>query len=309
MEHKNFLQSKEFADWRRLSGDEVLEVAGNYMVVKSAKRGRYAEIAGALITDFKYFAKEVQRVGEEIGCIYVRVRPQLLATETNEQSMQAVGFKPAVRHLSAENTVILDLAKSEDSLLAEMRKQTRYEIRHLDRHPCLTVERMLASDNASIQAWDDFANLQVETAKRQGFVAPSHSELLNLREAFWDKAVLYIAKHNGEPIAYAIVIISHGEADYFEAASSEAARNIPAAYALQWQIIRDLKAGDVKYYNLYGIAPEGETNHRYSKLTTFKRGFGGEVVHYVHAHDLPLNNFKYRLLRLYELREKKRMKW
>ncbi len=32
-------------------------------------------------------------------------------------------------HLHAEHTVILDLSKSEDELLKDMRRQTRYEVR------------------------------------------------------------------------------------------------------------------------------------------------------------------------------------
>jgi lipid II:glycine glycyltransferase (peptidoglycan interpeptide bridge formation enzyme) len=309
MEHKNFLQSPEFAKWRELCGDEVQEVAGNYMVVKNTKRGRRAEIAGAIIGDLPYFTEQVRAAGERAGCVYVRVRPQLLGAEDNLNAFAAAGFKSAPRHLYAENTVILDLAKTEDELLAGMRKQTRYEIKHLDRFPQLEIECIRSGNNASLAAWENFAKLQTELAERQGFVPPSKSELQNLREAFWDKALLYVAKNAGKVLAYALVIVSGDEADYFEAASAEEAREIPVAYALQWRIIRDMKAEGLHYYNLFGIAPNGAKHHRYAKLTTFKRGFGGEVVNYVPAQDLPINKTKYFWLHLHELAVKRRMKW
>jgi lipid II:glycine glycyltransferase (peptidoglycan interpeptide bridge formation enzyme) len=318
VEHKNFLQSAEFAKWRELCGDEVAEVAGNYMVIKNAKRGRHAEIAGAIIAatdsapkpDLSDFAAQVRVAAKEHDLVYVRVRPQLSATEANLAAFKHAGFRPAARHLYAENTVILDLTKSEEEILAEMRKQTRYEIRHLDRYPDLRVELVdMNDDAANLTAWEDFAAMQAATAKRQGFVAPKKSELLNLRAAFGDKALLYRAKASGDVLAYALVVLGGTEADYFEAASLEAARDIPVAYALQWRIIRDMKTRGLQYYNLFGIAPEGAVHHRYAKLTTFKRGFGGEVVNYLPAQDLPIQGVKYRLLHLYELEEKRRMKW
>lgn len=309
MEHKNFLQSAEFAKWRELCGDEVVEVAGNYMVIKNAKRGRYGEIAGAATSDIPAFTLGVKRAAEHAGCVYVRVRPQILADSVSLRAFSAAGFKPAPRHLYAENTVILDLSKSEEELLAGMRKQTRYEIKHLDRHPNLEVSCIRFDDDASIPSWQDFINLQISLAERQGFVPSSRDELLNLRKAFSDKALLYIAKNEGKTLAYALVIMSDSEADYFEAASAEEARSVPVAYALQWRIIRDMKAGGLKHYNLFGIAPEGAINHRYSKLTTFKRGFGGEIVNYLPAQDLPIQKSRYFWLHLYELSEKRRMKW
>ncbi|MCL2371399.1 peptidoglycan bridge formation glycyltransferase FemA/FemB family protein [Candidatus Saccharibacteria bacterium] len=307
-EHRNFLQGAEFAKWRRLCGDEVIEVAGNHMVIKDAKRGRHAEIAGAVIKDVKSFAQAIDEAAKSANCVFVRVRPQLIANDENLTTMREAGFKPSPRHLYAENTVIMDLGHSEEELLAAMRKQTRYEIRHLDRHPNLIVDCIKSSDSASAQAWEDFAKMQAETAERQGFIPPSRQELLHLREAFGDQALLYRAKVDNQVLAYAIILLGLGEADYFEAASAEQARNIPVAYAIQWQIIRDLKALGLKYYNLFGIAPEGEPNHRYAKLTTFKRGFG-EVVHYVPAQDLSIRGLKYQLLKWYSLYEKRKRGW
>ena len=54
-----------------------------------------------------------------------------------------------------------------------------------------------------------------------------------------------------------------------------------------------MKEKDLKRLNLWGIAPEGQPNHRYAGVTTFKTGFGGEIVEFVPAHDLIVNKIKY----------------
>jgi lipid II:glycine glycyltransferase (peptidoglycan interpeptide bridge formation enzyme) len=68
---------------------------------------------------------------------------------------------------------------------------------------------------------------------------------------------------------------------------------MPGAYALLWQVIKDLKADGYKRFNLWGIAPAGQPQHRYAGVTTFKTGFPGDVVEFVPAHDLILNRIGY----------------
>lgn len=63
----------------------------------------------------------------------------------------------------------------------------------------------------------------------------------------------------------------------------------------------------IKRYNLWGIAPIGQKNHRYAGVTTFKTGFGGEIVEFVPAGDIVIRPVRYLFNLLVEtLREKKR---
>ena len=97
------------------------------------------------------------------------------------------------------------------------------------------------------------------------------------------------------------------EGDYYEAASTDLNRKIPGAYALLWQAIKDLKKEGYERFNLWGIAPAGQPNHRYAGVTTFKTGFGGEIIEYVPAHDLIISKVKYlKNLAVETLRKKKR---
>lgn len=308
----NFLQSPSYGKMNELVGAKVIteEFGKNgraLMVVRNAKRGRYLEIpCGPLIdwTDRKLVDEviaKVKAVATKEHCVFVRLRPQLLATPENLKLLADLGLKKAPMHLAAEHTVILDLTKSEDELLAAMRRQTRYEVRRAGKME-IKVEK--ARDE---EIFKEFHKVQAETAKRQNFVPPNLKLLLAEREAFGDKIEIYIAKTSeGAPIAYGLIIKDGAEADYFEAASTELNRKLPGAYALLWQAMRDLKKEGYERFNLWGIAPPGQPHHRYAGVTIFKTGFGGEVVEYVPAQDLIVNKMKYSVNLVVETARKKK---
>ena len=131
--------------------------------------------------------------------------------------------------------------------------------------------------------------------------------MLAEREAFDEKIDIYVAKTaDGEPIAYGMIIKDGHEGDYYEAASTLLNHKLPGAYALLWRAMRDLKSEGYERFNLWGIAPAGQPNHRYAGVTTFKTGFGGEIVEYVPAHDLVISKFGYAKNLVVEKARKKR---
>lgn len=295
----NFLQSPDYGKMNELLHDKVItsdfDGAGYaLMIVRNAKRGRYLEIPCGPLTDWKdkksvkKVLDEIAKIGKAERCVFVRIRPQLPATPENLALLEKLGLKKSPMHLAAEHTVMIDLRKTEDELLADMRRQTRYEVRRSDKFG-IKVEK---SDSEEI--FKEFHTVQAKTAKRQGFVPPNLKVLLAEKEGFNGNIDIYIAKTTeGEPIAYGMIIRNGKEGDYYEAASTDLNRKMPGAYALLWQAMRDLKADGYERFNLWGIAPPNQPNHRYAGVTTFKTGFGGAVIEYVPAHDLILSRVGY----------------
>lgn len=295
----NFLQSPSYAKMNELLGNKVVfEDFGGagraLMIVRDAKRGRYLEIPCGPLLDWsdkgavKAAFEKIGEIGKREKCVFVRIRPQLEKKAQNLRILEDLGLKPSPMHLAAEHTVMIDLRGSEDEMLSKMRRQTRYEVRRAQKLG-ITVER-----SNSKEIFEEFHGVQLETAKRQGFIPPSLKTLMAEREAFGDKITIYVAKTaEGEKIAYGMIIGDGKEADYYEAASTPLNRKLPGAYALLWQAMCDLKAEGFERFNLWGIAPAGQPNHRYAGVTTFKTGFGGEIVEYVPAHDLVLSKVGY----------------
>lgn len=295
----NFLQSPAYGKMNEILGAKVLteifEGKGHaLMVVRDAKRGRYLEIPCGPLTDWqdkdglKEIFARIREVAQTEKCVFARIRPQLNMSPENMKILSELDLVESPMHLAAEHTVMIDLKLSEDELLARMRRQTRYEVRRADK---LGIQ---VTRGNSEELFNEFHAVQAETAKRQGFVPPSLKVLLAEREAFGDNAEIYVAETNdGKKIAYGLIIKDGREGDYYEAASTELNRKLPGAYAIIWQAIRDLKKDGYERFNLWGIAPAGQPNHRYAGVTTFKTGFGGMIVEYVPAHDLVISRMGY----------------
>ncbi|MBQ3431050.1 peptidoglycan bridge formation glycyltransferase FemA/FemB family protein [Candidatus Saccharibacteria bacterium] len=315
----NFLQSPLWAEMNKELGRKLImrtfDDRALYLgIIKDAKRGRYLEIPGGPILDWndkplreKLF-KSILEEAKSNKCVFVRFRPQLLNTKENEALLRNTAEKNkfdlrlSPMHLHAQNTVILNLKKSEEELLMEMRRQTRYEVRRAEKFEISVLE------DSSEKMLEEFHSVQSETAKRQNFVPPSKKELFAEKSSFSPKNFrLYVSRtKEGEPIAYGLIISFGKEAEYFEAASTELNRKLPGAYALLWRAIRDLKEAGFERFNLWGIAPPGVENHRYSGVTTFKTGFGGEIVEFLPAHDIVVNKLLYKFDEIIETARKKK---
>ncbi len=276
-------------------------------VVERAKRATYLTIPGGPLIDWdnldqvNTFKQTIEKIAREENCSFVRVRAQILENEKNSKLFEKLGFKVAPMHLHAELTRQLNLEKSEEELLAEMRKTTRYEIKQATK---LEISIVTSTD---IKDVDEFYNLQKETAQRQKFVEFDKKYLTEQFSVFAkdNQVLLYTAYLGNLKLAQAFIIFYGKEADYHYGASTLEGRKYPGAYLIQWEAIKEAKKRGITRYNLWGVAPEEETNHRFWGVSVFKRGFGGEDVEYLHARDLIINPFSYKINLAIELARKR----
>lgn len=317
-EDANFLQSWYWGEFHKSLGKTICR-SGFYedekligvmlSVVEPARRGRYLTVPGGPIIDwnktsiFKLFVDEIKRIAKEEGCIFARVRPQLLETEESLKKFKTLGFVPSPTHLHAQLTSQLDITKPEEELMANMRKATRYEIKKAEK---IGIKVSTSTDTSLLK---EFYKLQIETSKRQGFVPFSYGFLKNQFEVFASNnlALLYKAEFEKKVLAEAFIIFYNKEAVYHYGASTNEGRKYPGAYLIQWEAIKEAKKRNIKRYNFWGVSPLESQNHRFAGLSLFKRGFGGVDVSYLPAHDLVVKKTRYRLNSIIEtVREKSR---
>jgi lipid II:glycine glycyltransferase (peptidoglycan interpeptide bridge formation enzyme) len=265
-------------------------------IVEPARRGRYLTVpAGPLIdwTDaglVQAAKAEMSRIGKAEHCVFVRVRPQLLSTPENKRLFKKLGLRPAQMHLHAELTSQLDITEDEQVLLADCRKNTRYELKQAKKRG------IVISQTTDPVAIDGFYELQLQTAKRHGFVPYGKRFLQEQFRIFAEanKVLLYSAHtQDGKLIAQAFVIFYGQEAAYHYGASTELGRTEPGAYAIQWEAIKEAKRRGCSRYNFWGVVLPEQTTHRFYGVSVFKRGFRGQDVEYLHAHDLVLRPLRY----------------
>jgi len=193
-----------------------------------------------------------------------------------------MGFRPAPIHaMDAEHCWVLAIDKSEDELLAGMRKTTRYEIRH-----AMKMGVTVTTSN-NPEDLKHFFTLYKETSARHGFVGHK-----GIREEFEEFAasgseLLFLGSFEGRVIASALVMFYNNQAIYHHGASINT--KVPASYLIQGEAMKEAKKRGIKVYNFWGIAPENSQNHPWSGITLFKKGFGGHEVQYIHAEDYPVS--------------------
>ena len=300
----NFLQSWAWGEFHKALGKTINrtgfytnnKLAGVMLsVVEPARRGKYLTVPGGPIINWQNnnlinaFLQQIKTVAKGNNCVFVRVRPQLKSDEFSKNLFRSLGFKKAPIHLHAELTSQLNLTKSEEELIAQMRKATRYEVRKAMKEG---IQVSISTNENEIKK---FYDLQIETAKRQKFVPFSYKFLYEQFKVFAENqnALLYRAEFEKKLLAQAFVIFYGKEAVYHYGASTDEGRHHPGAYLIQWEAIKEAKRRGMTRYNFWGVAPENKRDHRFSGLSLFKRGFGGEDFEYLSAQDLIINYPKY----------------
>ena len=122
--------------------------------------------------------------------------------------------------------------------------------------------------------------------------------------------VWLLAEHAGELLAAIAVFALGPTAYYMWGASSDSGRNLMPNHAVQWAAIRWARAQGCGAYDLWGIPDEvGANPEAYADgegwgegglwgVYRFKQGFGGRVVRFAGAWDLPLSRPGYALYKL-----------
>jgi len=316
-QHPNvFLQSWSWGEVHRMLAKKIFRLGlfekkrliGVALLIKEkAKRGSYFALPGGPILlswqkkTLIFLFKEIRKMAQKERVIFIRVRPNIEDKWDNRRFFKELGFLPAPMYLHVENTLQLDLTKTLDSLLRDMRKNTRYSIRRAEREGVMTETTINRKDIEILY------RLQMETARRHHFV-PFSKEFFEKHFAAFltdNQIALIKSKYKGEVLAIGMFVFYGDTAVYHYSGSSSKYLQIPASYAMLWRAIREAKNRGCKIFDLWGIAPAGNSHHRFAGVGLFKKGFGGLETNYLHARDLPLTWF-YWLTYLFETLRKLR---
>lgn len=214
---------------------------------------------------------------------------------------QPKGSHRRPKTLQPHETLMLDLRKPEEDLLAAMHEKTRYNIRLAER------KGVEVSTTTDIQELTEFFALLRETSKRDKITSHPQGYYQRMFETLvaQDMIQLWEARFEKQVIAANLVVSFGDTVTYLHGASSNQSRNVMAPHLLQWRQIQDAKARGFQWYDFWGIAPENFTKrHPWAGITRFKLGFGGLRVSYPAGFDLQLKPLHYQTFRLAKLLRK-----
>jgi peptidoglycan pentaglycine glycine transferase (the first glycine) len=219
------------------------------------------------------------------GFVFIRFSPLMAASAEQEQLFRSQGYRRAPTFMHPEFAWLLDLQPSEEELMRQMRKTTRYSIRKAETDG-VTIRLSRTVDDLEV-FWDVYQ----ATVDRQHFTPFSKEYLRREFELLREDAdpMFVFGSYEGRVISAALIILYGDAAYYHHGASNQINPKITASYLVQWHAIQEAKRRGCRYYNFWGIAPEDQPQHPWAGLSLFKRGFGGFSEAYVPAQDLPLS--------------------
>jgi lipid II:glycine glycyltransferase (peptidoglycan interpeptide bridge formation enzyme) len=259
-----------------------------FVIKVVARRGTFLHIRhGPILAEWneKYLTelfKYIKEIAKHQKAVFIRISPLIENSSDHNALLARLGFADAPIHqMDGEYCWVLDLDKPEEILLAAMRKTTRYLIRQAQK---MGVVIQKSTNEKDIDA---FLKLYSSTAKRQQFVP--HKGIQEEFHEFLkeDNILLFNGYYQKAYLSGALILFYNHQAIYHHSASMQ--QKIPVNYVLQWEAIKEAIKRGKKVYNFWGIAPENNKRHPWAGLSLFKKGFGGRLIEYIHAKDLPLS--------------------
>jgi len=239
------------------------------------------------------------------GAIFGRIDLPMLAEGGPIAAADLTGLGLRQAHaVQPKQTLIVDLTKSEETILAEMHPKTRYNIKVAAKHGVTVREAEYGNAHLFSHDVDLFWKLMEETTERDGFRAHPKAYYAKMLEVCSAKkhqglfrARLIFAEYRGEPAATAIMGAYGDTVTYLHGASVARLRNVMAPFLLHWTMMTEAKRQGYRNYDFWGIAPTDDPKHPWAGITRFKTGFGGRKTAYLGAWDLPGRGFWYNLYR------------
>lgn len=204
-------------------------------------------------------------------------------------------LKKANTDIQVPNTVVI-YKKDEETLLAEMKSKTRYNVR-------LAARKDVVITEVELEQLDKWYDLYETTAKRDKIAIHSYDyykDVVDLANEHGEGSRIYFAKHEEDILAGIIVLYHNKEATYLYGASSNHKRNLMPAYLLQWQAMSDAFENGMESYDMFGIPKTDDPRDPMHGLYRFKTGFGGEIEHYAGCYDYTKAPISYNLFKLAE---------
>jgi len=336
----SFLQSWEWGEWQaalerrvfryKMIDDSGAQIASILLIKMPLPLGKYY-----LYSPYGPVGSEKLKVQSEkllqelrlkfIDAIFIRLEPKntfnFLLSTFNSKIVKSTNIQPG-------KTLLIDLSKTQDELLAEMHHKTRYNIRLAQKHGVEIKDEFDISIGNGLFA-KEAVNLIVETGKRQGYKGygieyyQKMIDCLAMQNRGDLKLHIYKAIYNNKLLSSAIMIdfparggsaSGGGIRTFLFGGSADEDKNVMAPYLMHWQAMRDAKAAGLSQYDFWGVeTSSGDV----PGFVRFKLGFAppsatssgpsgqpgsgstSGVKEYTGAYDLVISSFGYKLYEIF----------
>jgi len=293
----HFLQSSHWAAFNTALGKKVFygqaEGWQTLAILEESRTGTrlycpYGPLATnetSLIAAFTALTK----LARKHKALFARIEPIL-----SDQKVAFSDFKlkRALKDIQPAQTWVLNLNHDEEQIMGEFTPTNRNLYR--------TAKNKGLSFRASREPEDMQIFLQMihDVASHTGIKPHSDTYYTTMAKVLLPRkaATLYIAEHEGSPVAAAFVFDAPNTRYYAHAGNLLTTRKLHPGSPLLSTMIFDAKKNGQSHFDFVGVAPVGAENHPWEGFTKFKKSFGGEYKFYGGTWELPTHPL-YRLYR------------
>jgi peptidoglycan pentaglycine glycine transferase (the first glycine) len=239
--------------------------------------------------------QELKRRAEDRGTLLVKIDPEAYTgplhgehvdasrratSEDIEHALIETGWRRSPEQIQFSNTMVLDLRRPEEALLAGMKQKTRYNLRLAERHG-VQVRPAVESD------FDTLYKMYAETSLRDGFAIRERDYYVDTWGSFLRAGLAqpFLASVESDPVAGLVVYRFGPRAWFLFGMSRDVHRERMPSYLLQWEAMRWARAQGCEMYDMWGGPERLDPGDPLWGVYRFKEGFGARLVEGVGAWD------------------------
>lgn len=252
---------------------------------------------------------ELEQRAKRFGVVWLKIDPDVIAAtgfpgsedgHADDKGNQVLallrtrGWRFSDSQVQFRNTLVVDLRRTEEELLAAMSGNTRRKVR-------AAAKKDVTLRSATVDDLSRLYQLYQVTGQRDGFLIRPIEYYQRAWRAFMEAGLAHalIAEYQGAAIAHVILFHFGAKCWYFYGASANEERRRMPNYALQWEAMKWAKAQGYALYDMWGAPDSFDERDSLWGVYLFKRGFRGTLTRHIGAWDFvtsPLLNYTYEQL-------------
>lgn len=251
----------------------------------------------------KYPSKEILKflvdIGGKYNLIFIKFEPNEAKAKL-KHTPKDFNIHQSPHPLFPQWTQVLDISRSEQDLMNNMKSKTRYNVKLAEK------KGVRVKEESTDKGFQIFSKLYFDTCKRQKYFG--HNQYFH--DTVWkhlktDISHILTTYFNGTPLASYELFCFNNTFYYTYGGTSLEYRNLMGANLLMWEAIKLGKKLGATSFDMWGsLPPNYDPTHPWAGFTRFKEGYGTEFVEMIGSYDLVIKPMIYPIYNtLYKIRE------
>lgn len=223
----------------------------------------------------RVLAAVAQAVRASHGSVALVAEPDWDAGSVGEKELEAAGFRRTESTILIPRTLVLDLSRTEDELMADMSRTTRANVRKNLRGD-LQFRKIATEDEL-----EQVLTIYRETAQRAGFGIHQDTYYRDIWRFLGEDSPIVAAFDADRVVAFVWIARSAGTAFELYGGVNAAGQKARANYGVKWAAFTAMKADGCTRYDLNGLLNDG--------ISDFKKQFAQHEDLLTGTWELPLS--------------------